>query len=154
MALMVMTLLIAGCGPVKDGQYAKLAQCLTDKGVKFYGAYWCPHCVEQKKIFGDDVRYVPYVECYPGNSKTISKECVDAGVKSYPTWFFPGQGNATGVMQPEELAKMANCQDALKADAQTSTPVTTSSSESSTEKEKSSTVPSGSSATKEEKPTT
>jgi len=25
------------------------ARCLTDRGVKMYGAFWCPHCVEQKK---------------------------------------------------------------------------------------------------------
>jgi len=21
-----------------------LAECLTESGAKFYGAYWCPHC--------------------------------------------------------------------------------------------------------------
>ena len=28
------------------------AQCLTSKGMKMYGAWWCPHCAEQKESFG------------------------------------------------------------------------------------------------------
>ena len=28
-----------------------------------YGLYWCPHCIEQKEMFGDAFHYVPYVEC-------------------------------------------------------------------------------------------
>ena len=36
----------------RPGQYDNLAQCLTDKGAKFYGAFWCSHCQEQKAEFG------------------------------------------------------------------------------------------------------
>ena len=28
-----------------------------------YGAWWCPHCVEQKEKFAASFEYVPYVEC-------------------------------------------------------------------------------------------
>ena len=28
-----------------------------------YGLYWCPHCIEQKEMFGAAFHYVPYVEC-------------------------------------------------------------------------------------------
>jgi len=35
----------------KPGFYDEFAQCLTDKGVKMYGAYWCPHCQAQKALF-------------------------------------------------------------------------------------------------------
>ena len=31
--------------------YDSFAQCLTDDGVKMYGAWWCPHCQSQKKLF-------------------------------------------------------------------------------------------------------
>lgn len=40
-----------------------VGQCLTDKGVKFYGAYWCPHCAVQKALFKTTMKTVPYVEC-------------------------------------------------------------------------------------------
>ncbi len=94
---------------VKDGPYAEVAKCLTDKGVKFYGAWWCPHCADQKKILGDDMRYINYVECDKNGKNANPQACADAGVKGYPTWFFPGQENVQGVLQPQELATKANC---------------------------------------------
>ena len=101
---------LAACGgPVQDGKYAKLAQCLTAKGVKFYGAFWCPHCQEQKAIFGDDMRYINYVECDARDPSAKPEECDAKGVKSYPTWFFPGQGNESGVHEPADLAKKVGC---------------------------------------------
>lgn len=111
--LFVLTVTLAGCTPAappKDGQYAELAQCLKEKGVIFYGAYWCPHCKDQKEKFGDDARYLPYFECSPNGPESSSPVCLQAGVKEYPTWFFPGFGNTVGVMEPQILAKKANCE--------------------------------------------
>ena len=39
------------------------AQCLGEKRALFYGAFWCPHCQEQKAMFGAAQRRLPYVEC-------------------------------------------------------------------------------------------
>ncbi len=39
-------------------RYDGFAKCMASKQVKMYGAYWCPHCVEQKEIFGKSFRYV------------------------------------------------------------------------------------------------
>lgn len=125
----VSLILLAGCsGEVKDGKYAQVAQCLTEKGVKFYGAYWCPHCAEQKKLFGSDIRYITYVECDPKGKDAKPEECKAAGVAKYPTWFFPGQGTVSGVMDPEALAKKANC-DADTSETSTETTAETQSSE-------------------------
>lgn len=104
------TALLSACVyTAQDGKYAEIAQCLTEKNVKFYGAWWCPHCAEQKKIFGDDMRYITYVECDKNGKNANPQACRDAGVTSYPTWVFPGQENSVGVYQPEELAAKANC---------------------------------------------
>ena len=104
--------ILAGCAETQDGKYAIIAQCLTDKNVKFYGAWWCPHCSEQKKLFGDDLRYITYVECAEGGDLPANVEgCKKAGVERYPTWVFPGQGLVTGVQTPEALANKANCKD-------------------------------------------
>jgi hypothetical protein len=46
-----------------DHRHDAFARCLTDRGVKMYGAWWCPHCQEQKEKFGASFEYVPYVEC-------------------------------------------------------------------------------------------
>jgi hypothetical protein len=33
-------------------KYVEFAQCLSDKGAVFYGAFWCTHCKSQKQMFG------------------------------------------------------------------------------------------------------
>ncbi len=106
-----------------SGPNVALAACLKDKGVVFYGAFWCPHCKAQKALFGDAVPALPYVECstLDGNSQT--KVCIDKGIKSYPTWRFPDGTELTGEQQLETLAQKASCTDALPgASASTSQP--------------------------------
>ena len=64
----ILFLIVAGVGvsffakPV-SGQLDDFAQCLTDKEAVFYGAFWCPHCQAQKRMFGNSVKLLPYVEC-------------------------------------------------------------------------------------------
>jgi glutaredoxin len=95
----------------ETGVQAPLAQCLTDKGVKMYGAYWCPHCAKQKKLFGGAFSKVTYVECgVPGESShQQTKACDDAKIQSYPTWIFPDGSRVTGEQELESLAKKAGC---------------------------------------------
>jgi len=110
-ASLLSIIILAGCsGETQDGKYAQLAQCLTEKGVKMYGAFWCSHCANQKKLFGDDWQYVTYVECDPRGENGDPDACRDAGVDRYPTWIFPGQDPVIGEIQPEELATKANCE--------------------------------------------
>ncbi len=96
-----------------DGQYAHVAQCLTEKGVKFYGAYWCGHCANQKEMFGDDFRYIDSYECDARGKDANPEACAEAGIQAYPSWSFPGQGVITGKRPIEELAKKANCEEFL-----------------------------------------
>lgn len=66
-------------------KYDGLAQCIKDSGAKFYGAFWCPHCQAQKKLFGGAAKYLPYIECStPGHEQT--QECKDKKIEGYPTW--------------------------------------------------------------------
>lgn len=129
-----MIVLLAGCGEPQDGQYATIAQCLTDKGVKMYGAFWCPHCEDQKKKFGADFRYITYVECDPRGENADREACVEAGVERYPTWIFPGQEPLIGANEPEVLAQKANCEvpeatTEESPEAESSEPAETSASE-------------------------
>lgn len=92
------------------GQYDTLAQCLTDKNVKFYGAYWCPHCADQKKILGKSMSKINYIECaLPGNQQGQTQVCQDVKIETYPTWVFADGARVTGVKQPQELADKAGC---------------------------------------------
>src|SRR3989338_1980598 len=72
------------------GQYDSLAQCLVDKGITFYGAFWCPHCQSQKALFGKkSEELLPYVECSTPNGGDQTQVCIDAKIEGYPTWEFP-----------------------------------------------------------------
>ena len=68
-------------GNNKVGAYDTFAQCLTEKGATMYGAAWCPHCQEQKAVFGDSFKLIKYIEC-PDNIQI----CIDKGIQGYPTW--------------------------------------------------------------------
>ena len=72
-------------------RYDAFARCLADKQVKMYGAYWCPHCAEQKEMFGASFKQVPYVECgIPNNPRGgETQQCKDEGIKRFPTWVLP-----------------------------------------------------------------
>lgn len=109
-ALIVVGIYYVPTAEAEPGKYDDFAQCLTDNGVKMYGAYWCSHCEAQKKEFGDSFRLVDYVECSLPGGNGQTQECKDAGVQSYPTWQF-GDGVFTpGVISFESLAERTGCQ--------------------------------------------
>lgn len=91
------------------GKYDVLAQCLTEKGAKFYGAFWCPHCNEQKKFFGNSEKLLPYVECSEADRRTQTPICIEKEIKQYPTWIFADGSRMTGEQKPEVLAEKTGC---------------------------------------------
>ncbi len=87
-----------------------LAKCLAEKGTKMYGAYWCPHCQNQKKEFGDGAEFLPYVECAErGASNELTQACKDQGVDSFPTWIFPDGSRVSGEQSLKDLADKSGC---------------------------------------------
>ncbi|MES2014564.1 MAG: protein disulfide isomerase family protein [Patescibacteria group bacterium] len=96
-------------GPQAPGPYDTLAQCLKDKGVIFYGAFWCPHCQATKKMFGSSAKLLPYVECSTPDGNSQTQACIDKGIKSYPTWIFPDGSQLTGEHTLKELAEKSSC---------------------------------------------
>src|SRR3989344_2470389 len=94
---------------ITPGKYDTFAQCLSDKGATFYGAFWCPHCQAQKKLFGNSARLLPYVECSTLDGKGQVQACTEKGVASYPTWEFADGSRLTGEISLEELAKKTSC---------------------------------------------
>jgi hypothetical protein len=96
--------------PPPNGTYTALAHCIAASGAKFYGAFWCPHCHEQKNEFGDAAQYLPYVECSTPDASGELQACTALGVQHYPTWIFPDSSRLEGVVTPEELAKKTSCQ--------------------------------------------
>ena len=93
----------------KVGRLDSFAQCLSSKGVKMYGAYWCPHCEEQKELFGSSFQYAPYVECGIEGSRAEQPVCVTAGVKNFPTWIFPDGSRVEGKLPVVTLRDKTGC---------------------------------------------
>lgn len=84
--------------------YDAFAQCIASKNVTMYGAYWCSHCQNQKRLFGVSFKYVPYVEC----TQDV-KKCEEQKVNGYPTWIFADGGRFEGEISLENLASKISC---------------------------------------------
>jgi hypothetical protein len=90
-------------------RYDDFARCLTEKGVKMYGLYWCEHCAQQEEMFGASFKYVPYVECGIKGQRGEQPVCKDAGVKLFPTWQFPDGQRHEGVLPLDSLSRRSGC---------------------------------------------
>ncbi|HEX5108079.1 MAG TPA: vitamin K epoxide reductase family protein [Vicinamibacterales bacterium] len=90
----------------EDPYLAGLAMRLAESGAVFYGASWCPHCQQQKAMFGASVDRLPYVECSPGGRNApAAPSCIGARVSVYPTWVFANGDRVSEVLSTEELAR-------------------------------------------------
>ncbi|MEK6954214.1 MAG: hypothetical protein AABX01_04355 [Candidatus Micrarchaeota archaeon] len=98
-------LLFASAAP---GQYDSFAQCLTKNNAVMYGAYWCSHCANQKKDFGNSFKYVNYVECDAGGVNAKVALCRERGITSYPTWEIGGK-MYTGEQNLATLSALTSC---------------------------------------------
>ena len=77
-------------------QQISLAKHISKYGAVMYGAYNCPHCISQKKMFGEAFKYIRYVECNNKGPKANPSLCFAKGIQRYPTWeiggkFYQGQ---------------------------------------------------------------
>lgn len=87
-----------------------LAQHLQETGATFYGAWWCPHCYDQKQLFGKEAtQYLPYVECSPPDGQSQLDVCRQAQIPSYPTWEINGQ-RFNGAQSLSALAQLSGYQ--------------------------------------------
>ncbi|OHA83697.1 MAG: hypothetical protein A2408_00310 [Candidatus Yonathbacteria bacterium RIFOXYC1_FULL_52_10] len=91
------------------GKLDTFAQCVTDSSAKFYGAFWCPHCQAQKKMFGKSAKLLPYIECSTPDSKGQLAVCKENNVTGYPTWEFADGSRLSGEVSLETLAEKTSC---------------------------------------------
>ena len=93
----------------QPGRYDDFAACLEQSGVTFYGAYWCPHCNDQKALFGKSASKLPYIECSLPGGQGQNTACNQAGITAYPTWDFAEGDRVEGVLSLEELSTRTGC---------------------------------------------
>jgi hypothetical protein len=90
--------------------YGDFAQCLTEQGTTMYGAWWCPHCDDQKDAFGDAFGNINYVECSDPGKRNVSSECTEAGIEGFPTWIFGDGQVMPGQVPMETLSSLTGCE--------------------------------------------
>ncbi len=114
--LIISLFVLSGCSGTsytKDS-LDKLANCLAEKNVKEYGAFWCPNCAKQKKMFGSSYDIIVsknvYVECDSRGKNPQSQLCLDKKVEKYPDWEFSNGERLVGVQDLNILAEKAGCE--------------------------------------------
>jgi thiol-disulfide isomerase/thioredoxin len=91
------------------GKYDSFARCLKERGAVFYGAFWCPHCQNQKLMFGKSAKLLPYVECSTPDGQGQLQICRDKNITSYPTWEFTDGSRLSGEIPLSQLAEKTGC---------------------------------------------
>lgn len=88
-----------------------LAEHLASINATMYGAWWCPHCHDQKQLFGEAAaQQIPYVECAEDGQNSQTALCRSKeGITGFPTWEINGQFYA-GTMSLNDLADASGYQ--------------------------------------------
>lgn len=105
----VLILAYVGFWYYNNHRYDGFAKCLAAKQAKMYGLYWCPHCADQKAMFGKAFQYVPYVECAIKDSHELAPACTAAKVKLFPSWQFGTNPPIEGIFPMQELSDKTGC---------------------------------------------
>lgn len=82
-----------------------LADHLSRTDARMYSAYWCPHCHEQKELFGKAAsEKLTVIECASDGRNSQAALCESKQIQGYPTWEINGKLDS-GV---KPLAKLAD----------------------------------------------
>ncbi len=70
----------------------KIGQDMKELNTRFFGAYWCSHCYDQKQRLGKEaMANVEYIECSKEGLNSQNALCKERGVPGYPTWEIGGK---------------------------------------------------------------
>jgi len=90
----------------------KLAKHLTNEGATMYGAYWCPYCEKQKKLFEDSFSQIIYIECDSKGQNSNLNLCKRKKIISFPTWEINGR-LYPGMRTLKNLSVLSNYKNSL-----------------------------------------
>jgi hypothetical protein len=118
--LLTLIVLISGCVSQKEEKASpssaaldSFAQCLTEKGVKFYGSYICSACLATKKAFGSSFEYIEEIECHPRGPNPQTELCLKRDIKKTPTWILEENDKEIkrldGFQSFESLSEFSGC---------------------------------------------
>jgi hypothetical protein len=113
LVIVLLVLIVAGAfyaiNRNRRASYDSFAKCMATKSVKMYGLYWCTHCEEQKEMFGSSFQYIPYIECGVKGVRSETPECLQAGIKNFPTWQFSDGSRSEGTKTMQYLSEKTGC---------------------------------------------
>jgi hypothetical protein len=112
-AVLVLLMLPGFCttaGSADQGNLDSFAKCLAGKKATMYGSFICPHCDDQRKLFGTSFRYVPYIECSVPGSRQMTFPCIAAQIRYTPTWIFDDGERRIGLQSLKSLSDKTGCQ--------------------------------------------
>ncbi len=93
---------------VSSKEKINFAKYLSDKNIKMYSAYWCPHCNDQKQLFGKKaVDELTIIECAKDGKDNQYELCEEKGIEGFPSWEIDDE-IYSGTRSLAELAEISN----------------------------------------------
>ena len=87
-------------------QKIKFAQFLRENNIAMYSAYWCPHCHDQKQLFGKQAfKELTVIECAKDGKDSQHELCEAKGIDGFPSWEINGE-IYSGIKNLNDLAIM------------------------------------------------
>lgn len=126
-AIIISSIVIYGANSIQSAQdfigdsspyQVSLAKHLGSIDAKMYGSYKCPHCTDQKKVFGTAFNFIEYVECDNRGANANPSLCFAKGISSYPTWEINGR-YYQGQYKLDKLAELSGYKEEEKEDTET-----------------------------------
>ena len=110
-AVVALMLIVCAVQPAcsADKKLDGFAKCLSEKKATMYGVSWCPHCADQKELFGTSFQYVAYVDCAIPGTRKETDQCKALNIQHTPTWIFGDGSRKEGTIQLDELSKQTGC---------------------------------------------
>ncbi len=93
-----------------SAQKIEFARFLKNNNIVMYSAYWCPHCHDQKIMFGKQaVKELSVIECAQDGKDNKYKLCQTKGIEGFPSWEINGE-IYSGTRDLNDLAIMTGYQ--------------------------------------------
>nr|AQX44833.1 hypothetical protein PFK_278 [Paulinella micropora] len=89
-----------------------LAEFLSNSDTTLYSVYWCPHCHDQKELFGREAAdRLRTIECGIEGENNQYSNCTKKGITGFPSWDFKNKlGHSTlqsGIKSLNQLAELS-----------------------------------------------
>jgi len=98
--------LIAEGEGVSSPDLVAFAKALAASGAKLYGADWNAVSTEQKKLFGEGMNYLPFIET-TNPDRTLNATGTAENITTFPTWKFANSQVATGLQTLAQISTIS-----------------------------------------------